>query len=568
LDRLRRYLPELLAVAVTLLNAAKPVVVDDTAYLLHARHLAADPLHPYGFDIFWSDAPQPAMEVLSPPVIPGWLAVGIALFGESVVLLKLWLFPFLWVFTRSVWYLLGVFAPRQRVVGSVLLAFSPAVLPLVNFMLDVPATACGLGATACLVRGHRSGRGSWLVAAAVLGAIAAQTKYTMIVLPAVWGWYGLTHRCVGRCLLAAASGIALFAAWELFVIGQSGESHFWFHLNHQPTNGVAADASFLTKVSRWCDVKGGLLLPLLSYSGGLAFGWGLFVVRSQRVAAAGALFAVTGVLAVALVPASRQAIGWGDHERLTLPGFVFVGLGTLASVGLLAACARWLVRRRGRRPTAAGWFLVGWLALEVAGYFVLTPFPAARRIVTPTVVAGFVACAWVSRVGRLRERGGPPAVAVTYGLAAGLGLFALDAWDARAEHEAARRAFESVQPTPGRFWVQGHWGWQYAVDLRGGHLLIPGVSALRRGDWLLVPIPPGPDNVFYRPFHGFAHFRLDPSKLRFVREIAVDDRFPASTVPSLYGGRYPLVPRDGPRVVVVIYRVTADWTPEPADETR
>ena len=104
-------LPLLLAAVVTLLNAAKPAVVDDTAYLLFARHLASDPLHPYGFELFWYDQPQPAMQVLAPPVLPYWLAAGMALFGENLVLLKLWLFPIAWVLCLAVRSLMRRFAP-------------------------------------------------------------------------------------------------------------------------------------------------------------------------------------------------------------------------------------------------------------------------------------------------------------------------------------------------------------------------------------------------------------------------------------------------------------------------
>src|SRR5215208_3196832 len=89
--------PLALAVLVTVANAAKPVTVDDTAYLIFARPIATNPAVPYGFSIFWRSYAEPAMAILCPPVVPYWLASGLALFGESVVLLKLWLFPFVYV---------------------------------------------------------------------------------------------------------------------------------------------------------------------------------------------------------------------------------------------------------------------------------------------------------------------------------------------------------------------------------------------------------------------------------------------------------------------------------------
>src|SRR5262249_41473578 len=100
----------ILSVLVTLANVAKPVTVDDAWYLRHARHIAEHPSDPYGFTGFWYSKFDPAMEVLSPPVVPYWLAGGIALFGESPALLKLWLFPFIWLLAWSLNALLKRFA--------------------------------------------------------------------------------------------------------------------------------------------------------------------------------------------------------------------------------------------------------------------------------------------------------------------------------------------------------------------------------------------------------------------------------------------------------------------------
>ena len=560
MQRSLRYLPEVLAVAVTLLNAVKPAVVDDTAYLLFARHLAADPLHPYAFELFWNNAPQPAMEILLPPVVPLWLGAGIALFGENLVVLKLWLLPFLWLFTRAVWSLLGEFAPGERLRGTVLFAFSPAILPLISVMIDIPAVATGLAATACLVHAHRTGRWGWLVATVVLGAAAAQAKYTMIVLPAVWCWYGLTHRYAARSFAVAAGAVALFAAWELFVARQCGESHFLHHVARQQPGAGAGD--FGEKLSHYLGMKCGLALPLVSCLGGLAAGWGLYagpaVGVPRRVVDAVTLLAAGGLLGVLLLPAKSQLLlqRADGTPALTLPAVVFLSLGgaTLVTVALAAAK---LLRQRG----PATWFLLGWLLIELAGYFVLTPFPAARRVVMPAVAIGFVACAWVSRAVRLNPAARPTRSAVAFGLALGVGLFALDTWDARAERDAAESAVASILPTPGKLWTQGHWGWQYAMDRAGAKLVTPGVSQLGRGDWLILPGQPD-DDGFHRPYHGDALFTLDPTRTRFVRERVSDDRLSGTTVPALYSGNYPFVGRDEPRMVVKIYRVVADWVPQ------
>ena len=107
------------AVILTALNGFKPAVVDDTAYLLFARHLSQHPADPYGFEIFWNAAPEPAMNVLMPPVLPYWLGLGIAIFGEHLWLLKLWLFPFALILCRSTAWMVARFAPGCNRTGLI-----------------------------------------------------------------------------------------------------------------------------------------------------------------------------------------------------------------------------------------------------------------------------------------------------------------------------------------------------------------------------------------------------------------------------------------------------------------
>ena len=89
-DRFGRWVvPVMLAAAMTGLNALKAPCIDDPAYLAVGRQIAAHPLDPYGFDQFWYNQPQPANEVLAPPVLPYWLGLGMRLVGDDITLLKI-----------------------------------------------------------------------------------------------------------------------------------------------------------------------------------------------------------------------------------------------------------------------------------------------------------------------------------------------------------------------------------------------------------------------------------------------------------------------------------------------
>ena len=100
----------LVAVLATLLNAPKPLHIDDTANYYYARQAAARPLDPYGFDIFWYERPEPANEVLNPLGLPYWWSLALRVSDEPV-LWKLWLLPFVLCLTWSLYALFRRFTP-------------------------------------------------------------------------------------------------------------------------------------------------------------------------------------------------------------------------------------------------------------------------------------------------------------------------------------------------------------------------------------------------------------------------------------------------------------------------
>ncbi|MEO5616757.1 MAG: hypothetical protein ABIS67_03220, partial [Candidatus Eisenbacteria bacterium] len=85
------------ALALTALNAMKPVTVDDPAHLRQAAWWAEHPFDPLGGEAFHYQQIVPAAQVASPPLGIGWLALGMRVVGAHPSLLKLWLFPFAWL---------------------------------------------------------------------------------------------------------------------------------------------------------------------------------------------------------------------------------------------------------------------------------------------------------------------------------------------------------------------------------------------------------------------------------------------------------------------------------------
>jgi hypothetical protein len=534
----------LLAVLFTLLNAFKPLHVDDTAYYYYARQAAADPLDPYGFAIFWYDHPQPANEVLAPPVLPYWWSLALRNTQQSV-LWKLWLLPFSLCLVGSLHFLFRRFCHGLALLLTWLTVLSPALLPGFNLMLDVPALALGLGALALFIRGADRGRVPRVLLAGLVAGLAMQTKYTALLAPAAMFLYALTHRRLRLWPLALLPSLLVFAAWEVFVAHRYGQSHFLYHLTH-------GHDSLLQR---------GYLIPLLfSLTGTVApalllLGLCALRVRTGFVVAAAGLV-VVAFAAVALidlrfhgeVSPSTALFGPAATARwdFTLAEILFGLCGlTLAAIVSVVAWRLW----RGR---ADDWFLLLWLGLEVAGFFALSPFPAERRLLGLVVILTLLTGRLAARTCRQRRR--LLGLVLACGILLGLIFQGVDARDAAVQQEAVARAAAHIAEDGGEetVWFTGHWGFQFYAERAGMHPLSSS-SLLKRGDWLIVP-----DGHIDQQ-----RVNLEDVPLVEVHRLVFDDRIPLRTLPFYYVGHVGIEHRRGPRLVVRLYRVRQAFVPAP-----
>lgn len=573
--------PTALALVLTLANAVKPAVVDDAAYLAFAGQLAEHPLDPYGGMLFWYSEPQPTNEILLPPVVPYWLALGRAIVGSDVILLKLWMFPFALLLAHSLAILLRRFSePIARpLLASVMLG--PAVLPMVNVMLDIPALALGLSSIAVVaLSGERRSLGLAIVAG-ILAALAARSTSCISTVPVILFLYSVF---LGRwwCgLTAVIVAVGGFVGWEAWLTAKYGVGHFMFHFREQ--QGYTAylmereipNATSIEKVWFVIETKFRLFQPLMGYVGWLGFGVGLsaaLAVRIPRVVIGlGVMASAAGFVAVCITPWSEGVLVVDPETRvakLDLAEAVFVTFGSIIGFLVVASLAPLLIERtdthsyRLRRDPIA-WFLAAWFLVELAAYFILTPFPGGRRVISLVVVGTVL----TGRVVDYRIRAGSEWLLPTVSLSAaativtGLMLYCVDTWDAMPEKAGPEAAVRTIgEQGTATLWFQGHWGFQYYCESAGMKLVDPGRSTLHEGDWLLVPKLPD-EYGFYRPYHGGATFKIDRDAATLVGQWNWDDRLAAQTIPNLYGGNVPVTGRDNPRLSLELYRVHQDWIP-------
>lgn len=565
----RRLWPAVLGLALTLLNAAKPLHVDDAAYYYYARQIAAHPFDPYGFDIFWYEQPEPANTILAPPVLPYCWAIALRLFHDRPVLWKLWLLPFALALSYSLAALFRRFARGLDVPLTAMTVLGPVILPGLNLMLDVPALALSLSSLVLFL--SACDRRSWplAVAAGLIAGLAAQTKYTGLLSPGLMVLWALTsgvgrRRLVRRLLLALlAAGVAaaIFASWEIWVASRYGESHF---LGEYRRHG----RDLVKQITEWG-------LPLVAALGGVAPAVGLLAMtalgRRPTLVGAGAAVVVTGFALVGWVEADA-AVTWSLHPDLfgqsepdvfhwSFGQTVFTLLGLWLAVAVVR-CGGRLVRlpRRMTAGRRSSWFVVLWLAAEVGGYFAMTPFAAVRRVmgivVAATVVAGRLAAAKQSAARRRLV-----ACVSAFGVALGLFYWVVDDREASAWRDAACAAAAFVRERdPGaRVWYVGHWGFQFYAERAGMEPARAGDPdrPLKSGDWLVVPDGRLDQQVVKR----------DESRLETEEELSIGDGLPFRTLWGYYGTStgVPIERHGGSRVTVTIYRVTSDFVPAGKD---
>jgi hypothetical protein len=580
-----------IALAFTVLNSLKPLQVDDTAYYYFARHIAENPLDPYGFAIFWYEQPLPANQVLAPPVLPYWWAAGIRLFGDHPWVWKLWLLPLNLLLVFSLDGLTHRFARGLELPLVSMIVLSPALLPSLNLMLDVPALAFSVFALLLFFRACDQRAIHLAILAGVVAGVAMETKYTAFLTPVAMllyggiqqilarssGWHSFRN-CLALAFWAIFTALAVFIVWECFVAWRHGESHFL--LEYRGTKRKLVDQlgfvlilpALVGGVAPFTALLGLAALGrrgwiIMSAGVAILLGYGLVMLGSVRID----LLVTDSILTI---PESWKVLTL-DSEQVIYSVFGLFVFGTLAVIS-------WRLLRVGRgglwRPTRWGrhradWFLVLWFALEVAGFLALTPFGAIRRILGVVVVGTLLAGRLASRSCRSPQRRVLVWRVVLANIALGVAVFAVDFRDAWAQKSAAEDAAAFIRARDPRavIWFAGHWGFQFYAERtqgpNGGMIPVvpqrwkPAVpewpsSLLRQGDWLVLPSARFEQQTF----------QMDPNDLDEVVELSISDWLPLRTVRSFYGTStgVPLKHHSGPRISTRIYQVRRDFVPQPS----
>ncbi|MCE9530163.1 MAG: hypothetical protein K8T89_03355 [Planctomycetes bacterium] len=563
LSRWPGWLIILLALAVTSLNAWKPPVIDDPVYIAYAQEFAAHPSQPYSFVYDGI----PANRILVPPVLPAWLALGIPIIGDDPIALKLWLFPIMLLFAGSLFLLLRRFAAGYEWNLTIVTLFSPAILPGINLMLDVPAVAFGMTALALYLFAvdHRSF--SLSLAAGIIAGLAMETKYSAFTLPAVFFVHGWLHRQWRFALPAAFVAILTFAGCEAFIAHAQGDSHFMLAMQERQKRQGNPFRLFNALITHFGGLCGALWLIGLTIRG----------VPRWRIIL-GFAWILAGFLLLMFVPdegASLLANPRDGQPLVVLSHLIFVPIGA-AFFLMVGGMSRqlWTLSDSANPEARNDRFVVLWLLIEIGGYFTITPFPAVRRILGVLIAATIlIGRAWMLQIRHLPSQGwiassrpvapqpdsralsrpvapqpdsgcGATGILVTAVLV-GLVYYAIELREAFAEKRAFHQAVAFVRQQESNASIRafGNWGFRYQMMKTG----IPWSKAagqdLQPGDWFLH------DTRYSPPIHPdvLPHLVL-------IKHIVIEDGFSLSTQKTYYDKGTPLIHSEKPIAEVFVYR--------------
>jgi hypothetical protein len=522
-----------LAAAATMFNALKPPVIDDSAYLYYGREFARHPSHPYDFEYYCN----PANTFLVPPVLPAWLAAGGRLFGDDFVVLKLWLFPITVLFTASMLSLLRRFAPGREAPFLILTVFSPAILPSINLMLDVPVLALGLAATVLTLRAVDERSLPMSLAAGLVAAMAMETKYTAFTLPAVFLAFGWLQGQMKIAIAASLTAVAGFAGCEAAIALVHGDSHFLLAMQSRGVQKIDHFRLLSAAITQFGGLCGPLwLIGLLTLGvsrrivvvllGGIALGFGLLLLLTES----------SSVL---------LSNPHGARPLLTLNHLVFVSTGAGFLLTLSQLMRRtWMAATPGDPERRLDRFLVLWVAIELVGYLMISPFPAVRRILGMLMAAPILFARRISFSGLSRQQLALMNALTTAGVILGLTYNAIDRRDALAEQDAFRQACALIreQNPAAVIRVCADWGIRYYFEKEGLRWSRNVGGDVEPGEWFIY------DNRCAPP--------IDPEvaeRLELVGRVSVNGWPHVSTQKTFYMKNAPLIQSDEPLLELFVY---------------
>jgi 4-amino-4-deoxy-L-arabinose transferase-like glycosyltransferase len=458
----------------------KAFCIDDPLFLWVAEQIQAHPLDFYGRQVNWFSTLTPLyVATKNPPLASYYLALVARLVGwDEPQLHAALLVPALGALCGT-WWLARSFC-RQRVSAAIAVLATPAFLvSSTNLMCDTMLLCIWTWAAALWVKGLEAGQWRWLVLAAVLIPAATFTKYFGMCLLPLLAVY----------TVARARKPTWQLAWLLLPLAVLAGYQWWTW--HRYGRGLLSDAAIYSANApsvrgSWLEVAGSKTIIALAYTGGsflpviCCAPW--FLSRRGLGATAGLVALIT--ICLKGISSHRALVALHMSHEFTWSIAVQTALLTTCGVLILWMALRTVVKDR----TAEHWLMALWIlgTFTFAGFLNWTCNVRSLLPMAPAVAILLVQrleeSADARTVKLLNWRWGlAPAAAVAFFVAlADMSL-------ANSARDAAMQISTEVRPKTRTVWFQGHWGFQYYMQLNGARAIDMAALALDPGDAVVTP---------------------------------------------------------------------------------
>ena len=460
------------------LFVTKPFNIDDPLFIWVARHIQAQPGHPYDFNANWYGRVQPMWEITKNPPLAGYyLAVGATILGWSESALHaVFVLPALAAILGT--YRLAKRFCRRPVLAASMTLFTPVFLvSSTTLMCDVLMLAFWVWAIVLWLDGTDHKDPLRLSGAALLIGLAALAKYfgiCLLPLLAAWSLLG-KHRIrnwVGYFIIPgvilAAYLITMQALYGHGLLSDAGD----YAVEFRKSVNLAQAQAVLTALAftGGCLAVSVFFAPILWRPATLAVGTAISVL-------------VAALLCVGTPVTGQFASSDATTPNLVAMQLVFWGAG---GISVLALAAADVCKRRDADSALLGLWLGGTFVFTALFNWTI----AGRSILPMAVPAGiFIARRLDQRAGEGMKIARAMMIAP---LAAGAALALLVARSDFQLAWAVRQTAQEAQARYGQgnhtFWFQGHHGFQYYMEANGASAVDFNNSVIQPGDYVAIPL--------------------------------------------------------------------------------
>jgi 4-amino-4-deoxy-L-arabinose transferase-like glycosyltransferase len=452
--------------------------IDDPLFLWTARQIHIHPVDFYGFSINWYGWEAPISIIAkNPPLVSYYIAFVSYLFGSNEIILHLaFIIPAIGAILGT-YYLAKEFC-RQPLVATLIGIFTPTfLLSSTNVMCDVMMLSFWVWAIFFWIRGIRKNKRTDMLISSVFICFCALTKYFGISLIPLLFIYSLNKReKAGRLILFFLIPLSVLVLYEYVTgrfYGQGLLSDAVAYSDH--VRSIIGQKIFYQLLLSLSFV-GGCLLTALFYTTQL---W-----SRKAILIGSLLFIIIGIVSINIfeIEDINMEDAFGLKWSLILQFSLFIVTGT----GIIVLAVLDFIHHRDEVSIL--------LFLWITGTFIFSCFinwaVTGRSILPITPALGILL---VRRMEYRQIHSSSRQMSFRYlfpvipGAIIALSIVWADYTLANTARSAAVEIAGKYKKQTHNLWFQGHWGFQYYMEIMGGKPVNLTSSKLMTGDIVIFP---------------------------------------------------------------------------------